>query len=282
MGSRIAVAMLVVIVMQMPSAGAVGVPWAEVRDTVTSRPMSLSTVLVKMGEPVAVIGVPEDSAYAAIARELQASIYERCGTEVPVAPASSLVAGPALAFAPAVLRPVEEGGRNLILLGDLTSNPAIARLYIDYYAFEDAAYPGVGGHTVRTIVDPTGLGWNAVILGGPGPEEVRAACLEYVALLHAQDSEAFSSYCLSVTPGTGVGMDQIMHRAESSRPWPEAWAGDLLPPDSEQYRVAHPEKSPEQYVLDILDRHLTYFGLHFGTTGERAFAEAVGRAMDAV
>ena len=282
MVSRIAVAMLVGIVMQMPSAAAVGVPWAEVRDSVRPRPVSLSTVLVKSGEPVAVIGVPEDPVHAGIARELQASIHKRCGTEVPILPAASLVSGPALRFSEEVLRPSGEGGRNLILLGDLTSNPATARLYIDYYAFEDAAYPGVGGHTVRTVVDPMGLGWNAVILGGPGPEEVRAACLEYVALMHAQDGEASSPYCLSVTPGTGVGMDQVMHRAESSRPWPEAWARDLLAPDSADYRASHPEKSPEQYVLDILDRHLTYFGLHFGTTGEREFAEAVGRAMDAV
>ncbi len=282
MVSRIAAAMLVGIAMQMPSAAAAGVPWAEVRDSVRPRPVSLSTVLVKSGKPVAVIGVPEDPAYAGIARELQASIYERCGTEVPILPGASLVSGPALRFSDEVLRPSGEGGRNLILLGDLTSNPAIARLYIDYYAFEDAAYPGVGGHTVRTIVDPTGVGWNAVILGGPGPAEVRGACTEYAGLLEGREGEATSPYCLSVTPGTGVGIDQIMHRAETSRPWPSAWAGDLLPPDGEQYRASHPEKSPEQYVLDILNRHLTYFGLHFGTTGEREFAEAVGRAMDAV
>ena len=279
MMSRIAVAMLVVIVMQMPSAGAVGVPWAEVREAVSPHPVSVSTPLVKAGKPVAVIGVPAHPAYAGIARELQASIYERCGTEVPLLPAASLVSGPALSFSDDVLRPPGEGGRNLILLGDLTSSPAIARLYIDYYAFEDAAYPGVGGHTVRTIVDPTGLGWNAVILGGPGPEEVRAACSEYAALIEGREGEAWSPYCLSVTPGTGVGMDQIMHRAETSHPWPAAWAGDLLPPGSDEYRASHPEKSPEQYVLDILNRHLTYFGLHFGTTGEREFAEAVVRTL---
>ncbi|HCU36152.1 MAG TPA: hypothetical protein DGT21_12105 [Armatimonadetes bacterium] len=282
MMSRIVVAMLVVIVMQMPSAAAVGVPWAEVRDSVRPHPVSLSTVLVKAGGPVAVIGVPAHPAYAGIARELQSSIYERYGTEVPLLPGASLVSGRAFRFSEEVLRPPGEGAHNLILLGDLTSNPAIARLYIDYYAFEDAAYPGAGGHTVRTIVDPTGLGWNAVILGGPRPEDVRAACSEYAALIEGREGEAWSPYCLSVTPGIGVGMDQIMHRAGTSRPWPEAWAGDLLPPGSDEYRASHPEKSPEQYVLDILNRHLTYFGLHFGTTGEREFAEAVGKAMDAV
>ena len=254
--------------------GAVGVEWDEVRRSVTPHQVTPRTHPVEDGRATAIIAVPEDPRYQTAAEALQRSIQQQTGVQVPLVSAAELVTGPAFAFKP--------NASHLILLGDLTSNPAIARLYMDYVAFEDAAYPGQGGHTVRSVVDPLGLGWNAVILGGQGPDEVAAAVDEYVGLIDARDGEAYSEYCLRVTLGEHPFLAEMQRRTDAAREWLGGWDTDLLPPGSEEYKAKNPGKTPVQYVFVLLDRHLVYDGLHYGITGEREFAEAAGRAIDAL
>ena len=47
---------------------------------------------------------------------------------------------------------------HLIVIGNLNDNQATARLYYDYKAFLDAAFPGQGGLMVKTLVNPLGYG----------------------------------------------------------------------------------------------------------------------------
>ncbi len=264
------------------------ISWSEARSRAAPKPVSTTTFLVRDGQPNAVIGVPEDPAYARVAARLQQRIRQRSGVTVPIVPGRSLVTGPAGIFTPNVSRPIPAGGRNLILFGDLTSNPAIARFYTQWYAFEDAAYPGRGGHTIRTLIDPAGLGWNAVLLGGPGPEESEAATSAYLEDLSFAPGTVSSPYVFKVKFGKHPFLKIVRSRSESVRQTLARSEFYLLDPESQAYQRAPrwvPSPGREAavaYVCDILFFYLIYPGLHYGLTGDPELARYVGKGMDAL
>ena len=59
----------------------------------------------------------------------------------------------------------DDESRTTIALGDLSTNPLIARLYHAYLCWTDRRYPGPGGYEVRTIHNPFGDGRNLALLG---------------------------------------------------------------------------------------------------------------------
>ena len=59
----------------------------------------------------------------------------------------------------------DDYSRTLVVLGDLSTNPFIARLYHAYMCWTDKRYPGPGGYEVRTIHNPFGRARNVVLLG---------------------------------------------------------------------------------------------------------------------
>ena len=283
-------ARVAVVALPLVGASEVGaarwISWEDARSQAAPKRVEMTTRLVRDGETAAVIAVPDEAAYAEIAVTLQSLVTERTGVRLPIVPARDLVVGPAGRFAPDVLKPRSAGGRHLVLLGDLSSNPAVARLYVQWQAFEDAAYPGAGGHTVRTVVDPAGLGWNAVVLGGPGPPEVDAAARRFADLLSLRDGHASVPYCLEVAFGEHPFLGEIRRRTESTRKITKNTAFYLLDPESDAYRnaprwVPWPgRQQPVAYVCDILYFFLICPGLHYGLTGDSEFAQAVGRGLD--
>lgn len=64
---------------------------------------------------------------------------------------------------------------HLILLGNRSSNRAIAKLYDLYYTLLDLKYPGAGGYVVRTLHNPFGSGWNVIFVGGSDAAGVELA-----------------------------------------------------------------------------------------------------------
>ncbi|MBI3923492.1 MAG: VCBS repeat-containing protein [Armatimonadetes bacterium] len=256
------------------------------------KPVEMETCLVREGQPAALIAVPEDPAYRPVAEQLQDFVEKRTSARLRIVKGSSLVTKPVLWFTSGVLRSPKDGGLNLLLLGDLSSNPAIARLYMDYVAFEDAAYPGRGGHTVRTLIDPTGSGWNAVVLGGGGVAEVSDAVREFEGLLQLEGSSLFSEYFVRVTWGEGPALAEIKKRNESAKTWLPGWANRLRAPNSPEYQASNPGKPPLDYVFDLLNSYLMHGGLHYALSGDSErggaslapseWARGVGKAMDAL
>ncbi len=255
-----------------------GVTWEDAMRLARPHDVRTRTWLVRAGEPTAIIAVPDDPDYRPIAEGLARRIAQIAGIAPPIVPASKLVSGPAMVWAPTV----REGGPDLILLGDLTSNRAIARLYTDWYAWEDAVIPGAGGHTVRTVVSPTGAGWNAVILGGPGPDEVAAAARAWTPGIDGGEGGAFAPFRFEVEFGEHPFLGTVTDRLATARAWPEAWRSFLPRPDTEQYRAAHGQTGALQWAFDVLTRHVLYGGLYYGTSGEPAFARMAGDGMDAL
>ncbi len=251
-------------------AEAQDVSWEDAMRLARPREVRTRTWLVRDGEPAAVIGVPDDPAYRPIAEDIVERVAQVAGIAPPIVPASELVAGPAMAWAPSV----GPDGPDLVLLGDLTGNPAIARLYIDWYAWEDAVIPGAGGHTVRTVVSPTGEGWNAVILGGPGPDEVAAAVAAWAPHIDGAVGRASAEYQFEVQFGEHPFLGTVTGRTETARAWPQAWSSYLARPED--------GADPVAWVFDVLTRFVVYGGLHYGVSGDPAFARMAGDGMDAV
>ena len=251
---------------------------------ISPKPVKAYTDLVRGDAPCAVILAPPDASYSGIAEGLNRKISELTGQTLPVVKAGSL-AGDALAAL---------DGKNLLLLGDLSSNAVIERLYTDWYAFEDDAFPGPRGFTVRALVDPTGDGWNAVVLGGATRHEVAAAAEAFMARLEAKNGGLSFPYTFTVHFGGGEYARMLQDRAaEMATNLTRSWQAFLEDPQGETYqrRFAHQlgalaaqeqYKPGVVYVLDILDRFYRYGGLFYGVTGDPRFARAVGQATDAI
>ncbi len=264
------------------AAAAGGIPWEQARQMAAPLPIEHTTALVRDGAPVATIAIPDGPAWAEIANSLADRVEEITGVRLPIVPAESPVSGPAFVFSADAMRSPAEGGRNLVLLGDLTSNRAIARLYVDWYAFEDAVFPGEGGWCVRTVVDPEGLGWNAVVLGGPGPEEVAQAADAWATGLQGEAGTLEADHRFEVHVGENPKMAEITRRATQAEAWPEAWRSYLERPDSETYRAAHGAITPINWAFDVLTRYVFYGGMHYAVSGDPQFARMAGDGIDAL
>ena len=80
--------------------------------------------------------------------------------------------------------PATLGQGPLLVLGNLMEGAASRQLYLTGYDMTDLAWPGAGGHVVRTIRDPFGTGAHVVMLGGSdaaGVAEAAAKLAEIVA-----------------------------------------------------------------------------------------------------
>ncbi len=274
-------AVLTLLVVPGDARAAEGIPWQQAREMAAPKPVDTRTWLARDGQPAAVIGVPDDAEMRSAAQNLAAAVRDRTGVDVPVVDAASLVTGAVMQWTDDVAQPATDGGRDLILLGDLTSNPAIARLYVEYYAFEDRGFPGVGGHVVRTIVDPEGLGWNAVVLGATDAGGVQAAAEEFVGMLQGDGGDCFADYSLAVTFGEGRFLESTRSRSNTARAWPEAWTEWLMTPEDAGFAAKFGGANPVVHLYTVLERYLMYGGLHYAVSGEDEFALAAGRGIDA-
>jgi len=138
------------------------------------RDLNLDTVLVAHGKPTAVLVVPEAARYDAAVKRIQAAVKEATGTTL------------------AVLRGVKDPekllkDRNAVALGNMSTNPFIEKLYLQWYSLLDLKYPGKGGYVVRSVHNPYATGHNVLLLGGSDDIGVARAADAFCSMLHRGD-----------------------------------------------------------------------------------------------
>jgi len=113
---------------------------------------------------------------------------------------------------------------NVIALGNVNNNGLIARLYFNYYAFEDSLLPGAGGYSIRTIHDP--YPWH-----GKGDVVV-------IGTSHEDDAvEAGAEFAKRIKRGaTQAGMDYTLH-VSTARPLTAAQMAALEKEQTPSFRV---------------------------------------------
>ena len=63
----------------------------------------------------------------------------------------------------------------VLVMGNLVTSALGRKLYLTGYDFTDYAWPGKGGHVLRTIRDPFGTGAHVLMVGGSYPEDIGVA-----------------------------------------------------------------------------------------------------------
>ncbi len=120
------------------------------------------TPLIAGGRPAATLLLPRVPDYREVAEEFAVRFAERTGVVLPTIDEDAAT-------------PEDLAAGTTILVGNLASGPLSLRLYARGLIFSDGAYPGAGGHELRTVHDPWSAGTNVVYLGGSDPEGCRAA-----------------------------------------------------------------------------------------------------------
>ena len=129
----------------------------------------LNTAIVRNAEAAAGIVTPERPEYQRLAKQIQQTVKERSGVELPLILDTEADEGPA--------------EMNAILLGNLMTNRLTAKLYCMESLDVDAAWPGKGGYLLQTVHNPFGDGRNFVSLGGSDFDGVRASAEMFLAKL---------------------------------------------------------------------------------------------------
>ncbi|GAB3756187.1 PQQ-binding-like beta-propeller repeat protein [Microlunatus parietis] len=166
-----------------------------------------------------VIVAPDRPAWQQLGAALAAGIAEAAGVPVPT------VAVPEQAK-------FETGWAGpTILLGQLGNNVQLARLYGMRFAMVDSWFPGPGGHWIRTLVDPFGLGGNTVVLGAgdlAGAEAAVTALIGAIdgSTLGLQHRARLADAVQAALPNDGVADDAYLNRELADA---DALLGSLVP-----------------------------------------------------
>lgn len=115
--------------------------------------LHLDIALVKDGKPSAAIVAPASGICKTAAEAVQRAIEERTGVKAPILSDDCAEADVPIA-------------RNLIVLGNRSTNRTVGALYDLYYCLVDLKYPGQEGYVIRTVHNPFGNGNGVVIVGG--------------------------------------------------------------------------------------------------------------------
>ena len=121
----------------------------------------LDPLVLDFGRPGCTILCPQVEPLPGVAARLAAAIGEVAGHQPAIGDDTS--------------EPATLGRRPLIVMGNLATGAAARKLYLTGYDFTDYAWPGRGGHVVRTLRDPFGTGAHVLMVGGSYPEDVAAA-----------------------------------------------------------------------------------------------------------
>lgn len=124
--------------------------------------LCLTTDLVRDGRPSAVIVAPASGIYNTAAVRIRDAVSAKTGVSLSIVGDTSPEA--AVPFA-----------RNIIVLGNRSTNEAMSELYNRWFTVLDLRYPGPGGSVVRTLHNPFGNRANAVLIGGSDTAGVNAA-----------------------------------------------------------------------------------------------------------
>lgn len=179
-------------------------PWTDVRNHTSPlklgtiyldspRPIVRQTTLVRDGSPAASIVCPAAGGYLRIAETVQRDIAERSGVSLPIVEAETAVDGDG-AVQVDTTRPV-------LAIGNLLTNPLMAELYHLRYVACDGAYPGAGGHVLRTVFDPWGTGANVVVVGGSDPAGCDAAAAALARTVAVEGDTVFADAVTDIVVG---------------------------------------------------------------------------------
>ncbi len=132
------------------------------------RDLKLDIPLVKDGKAVSSIASP--SIYNKDAEILQSAIFKKTGIKVPIISDTDRRAATPL-------------NGNLIILGNRSTSKVSNELYDRYYSLMDLKYPGAGGYSVRSLHNPYGNGYSAVLIGGSDSKGVSEGTAAFVDFL---------------------------------------------------------------------------------------------------
>ena len=108
----------------------------------------------------------------ALAERVAGELEAAAGVRIPVVAAESVTEA-------------QRAQHDFIALGNSYGNPFIFQMYIRFQAFIDAAFPGPGGHFVKTIVEPFGGGRSVILVGGSDAEGTERAAEKFLELARA-------------------------------------------------------------------------------------------------
>ncbi len=179
-----------------------------IRPAEESMPLTpLPSLELDLASDECTIVCPQTAALRAAAEGLAVAVERRAGRRPRVVDAST---------DPALL-----GSGPLLVMGNLMTGAAARKLYFEGYDFTDCAWPGRGGHVVRTIRDPFGTGAHVLMIGGSDTEDIAGAAARAEAIVAARGPKL--GYVNDVKLGEHA--DAI-----------EAWSAEFLTDDAEWQR----------------------------------------------
>ncbi len=116
------------------------------------------------------IFVPSGEPWNTVGRNVAQLIRTKWGIQAPVEVSDSFVSG-------------SGWSGNTLVIGNLSNNAHMARLYGQRLAFADGIYPGAGGYQLQTLIDPFGLGGNTLLLGASDADGLAAGAGKLEQLL---------------------------------------------------------------------------------------------------
>ncbi len=182
-----------------PLMGALGS--AKAPEIATLKPLYLETALVAGGVAAPIV-VPADGRYDGAAIAIADAIEARGGVRPRMIPDTEF--GPELAL-----------DDHLIVLGNRSTNRLLGTLYERYYTLLDLRYPGVGGHVLRTLHNPTGGGKNVILVGGSDDAGVTVAAnllVEKVGALPVAEGALILGRLMELQLGEGIEVPTDINR----------------------------------------------------------------------
>jgi len=140
------------------------------------------------------------------AAQIIAKAIERLGAPRPV-----------ISFDTAKMTPATH---NVVALGNVNNNTLIARLYFNYYAYEDSLLPGPGAWSLRTVYDPYpwhGQG-DVLLVGVSEDKDAVKAAAALAKHIRSGKTKAGVGYLLEVSSATSL--TETERRALASRTAP--------------------------------------------------------------
>jgi len=171
------------------------------------------TVLVRDGQPNAAVVTPADKRYEKWTAAIVEAVKKGTGAALPVLRDTD------------VQLPVD---RNLVILGNRSTNTVIEQLYNLYYTYLDLKYPGAGGYAVHSLHNPFANGHNAILVGSSDDAGMAQAVDQFLAAVadSARQGNLSLGWTLRVKLGAGLTVPP-----SANAPTCLAWESDGAPAD---------------------------------------------------
>lgn len=167
--------------------------------------LKLDVSLVRGGRPAISIVSGGSEAQREAAASIQTAVAERTGVELPILDDRE----------PAAAVPLT---RNLIVLGNRSTNRTSNALYDQHYSLMDLKYPGRGGYALRSLHDPCANGWSAILVGASDDAGLREGARKLADLIRAAPLSAGDltlQWLMETRLGEGLEIPHDLRRFET-------------------------------------------------------------------